>query len=53
MTREQFDQYSIDLFAAAGDELKFKPRPDRAIDQKIRKILKLLKIKDVPFIGID
>jgi hypothetical protein len=41
------------LFAEAEDSLAFKPNPKEKVDKKIAKILKLLRVKDVPVMYLN
>lgn len=40
------------LFAVAEDVLVFKPKPKDKLDRKISKIMKLMKINDVPIVQL-
>lgn len=52
MTREAFENHSARLFIEAKDELVFTPRPGRHLDKKIGKLIRLLKVTDIPVVGI-
>jgi hypothetical protein len=52
MTMLDFNKSSAKIFSEIQEELKFVIRPGKALDKKISKIIKLLKITDVPIVGI-
>lgn len=50
MTNAQFNEVKKELFLNAVDDIKFQIRPNSSIDKKISKIMKLLKINDIPVV---
>lgn len=52
LSQTAFDKIKKNLFADAEQEIKFVPRSGNRIDRKIGKIMKLMKVNDVPIVAI-
>ena len=52
MTEDNFNKYKKKVFDEAIPSLKFKPRKDNYIDKKIAKIIKFVKIVDIPIVHV-
>lgn len=52
ISKDEFDFVSKKLFEEAKEQLQFQARPGIKIDQKVGKLVRLLKVNDIPVIGI-
>ena len=53
LTEKQFNVIKANLFKNCEEEIKFIPRSGHSIDKKVAKIIKLLKIKEVPIVCLS